>query len=59
MRRTQYSYFGEVFNCLTVMLVVMLVVMTVRTSVEKVPFEKAAPLCPSVIPAPRSARARD
>ena len=45
MRRTQYSGFGEVFNCLTVCMSAMLVVMTVRT-VLKVPFEKAAPHLP-------------
>ena len=43
MRRTQYSGFVEVYNCLTVLEsnVELLVILTVRT-VLKVPFEKPA-----------------
>ena len=51
MRGVQYSDFVEVFNCLTALESNMLVVMIVRT-VLKVPFEKAAPHCPSDVLTP-------
>ena len=49
MQGIQFSDFVEVFNCRQHQRA-MLVVMTVWT-VLKVPFEKAAPPCPSDVPA--------
>ena len=50
IRRTQYCDFVEVFNCWTV-LESNFVIMTVFR-VLKVPFKKAAPLCPIDVPEP-------